>query len=162
MYFDSWLCKTLDQQFIQVQSMLNGKILPFSKFKITITHKHHSTGFFCSPLLHSPQITFLSFFHFLVKTSNIYLCYSITFLLTDCRLFKYCIQGYFHLMLFSPFFTCKRFRPVLNSPRQSCVQRQIIWDTCIRIRPVLNSLADIEGKRGENQTGRIFPCIQKW
>lgn len=33
----------------------------------------------------------------------------------DAPNYKYCIQGYLRSKLFSPFFTFKRFRPVLNS-----------------------------------------------
>lgn len=38
---------------------------------------------------------------------------------------KYCIQVYFRPVLFSPFFTCKQFSPVLNSLKHSCVWRKV-------------------------------------
>lgn len=60
--------------------------------------------------------------------------------------------------LFSLFYTCKEFCLILNSPTQSCVLREIIWDS--GIRPVLNSPTDNKGKRGENKQGWIFPNIQ--
>lgn len=58
----------------------------------------------------------------------------------------YCIQGYFHPVIFSPFFTCKWFHPVLNSPKQSVFLWEIIWD--IGVRPV----TDNDGERGEKKT----------
>lgn len=50
-----------------------------------------------------------------------------------------------------------------NSFAPSCIRldsffkREIVRG--IGIRPVLNSSADNEGKKGENKTGQIFPCI---
>lgn len=38
----------------------------------------------------------------------------------------YCIQSYFRPVFFSPFFLCKRLRPVLNSLRCSYVKRDIL------------------------------------
>lgn len=44
----------------------------------------------------------------------------------------------------------------LNSPRHSCVQREIIWD--IGICPVLNLLADNKDEKGWKQNGgEYFP-----
>lgn len=59
----------------------------------------------------------------------------------------YCIQGYFHPVIFSPFFTCKWFHPVLNSPKQSFFLWEIIWD--IGVRPV----TDNDGERGKKKNG---------
>lgn len=61
-------------------------------------------------------------------------------------------------MLFSPFFICKRFQPVLNSPRQSRLQKEIIWD--MGIRSVLILPAYNKGERGKIKWGRIFPFLQ--
>lgn len=36
---------------------------------------------------------------------------------------KYCIKDYFHHMSCSPFINCKRVHTVLNSQRQSCLER---------------------------------------
>lgn len=57
--------------------------------------------------------------------------------------------------LFSPcvifaLLDCKQFCSVLNSPRHSFVQREIIED--VRICPVLPT--DNEGKMGKNKTGK--------
>lgn len=46
----------------------------------------------------------------------------------------------------------------MNSPRYSCVKRDIIWD--IGICPVLYSPTDNEGERGKNKTWANIPCIQ--
>lgn len=48
----------------------------------------------------------------------------------------------------------KQLRPVLISPIHSCVYRFIIWE--IKIRSVLYSLANKEGKLGENKTWANF------
>lgn len=48
--------------------------------------------------------------------------------------------------------------PVLNSPRQGCVLREIIWDS--GIRPVSNSPSDKEAKGAKIKQRRIFPFIQ--
>lgn len=37
------------------------------------------------------------------------------------NIIKYCIQGYFRTVLFSPFYICKWYHPVSNSPRHTCV-----------------------------------------
>lgn len=49
------------------------------------------------------------------------------------------------------FVTWKRIRSVLNTPIESCVKKEIIWD--FGIRPVLKSSADKEGERGEKKLG---------
>lgn len=41
---------------------------------------------------------------------------------------KYCLQGYFHSVKLSPVYTCKIFRPVLNSLRQ-VIFKQIKFET---------------------------------
>lgn len=65
----------------------------------------------------------------------------------------YCTQDYFQPVLFSPFNTWKRFRPVLNSHRRDY--------TCKNgIRPVWNLPAYIEGERGKIKWWQIFLCIQ--
>lgn len=46
----------------------------------------------------------------------------------------------------------------MNSPRYSCVKRDIIWDS--GIRPVLYSPTDNKGERGKNKTLVNIPCIQ--
>lgn len=54
--------------------------------------------------------------------------------------------------------TYKHFCPVLNSPRHSCVQREIIWDN--GIHPVLILLHDNEGEKGKNKMGENISPIQ--
>lgn len=67
------------------------------------------------------------------------------------QVYVYCTQGYFRSALFLTFYTCERFRPVLNSPRHTLCIKEIIWD--IGIHPVLIPPADNNGEKGENKTG---------
>lgn len=57
-----------------------------------------------------------------------------------------------------PFYTCKRFCPLLSSPKHNFVLKEISWD--IGIRPVSNLPADNKGKRDKNKTRAYFFCIQ--
>lgn len=57
-----------------------------------------------------------------------------------------------------PFYTCKLFCPVLNSPRHNIKEKLILFLLTVIWKLfwnnlVLNSPADIEGERGENQNG---------
>lgn len=54
-------------------------------------------------------------------------------------------------MIYSPFYTCKGFRPVLNSLRCNWFKKSIICEN--GNRPVLNSPIDNDGERSENKTG---------
>lgn len=57
-----------------------------------------------------------------------------------------------------PIFPYKQFCLILNSLRQNCDWREIIWD--MAIRPVLKFARwQRQGKRGENKTRRIFPRL---
>lgn len=66
---------------------------------------------------------------------------------------KYCIHGLFLPHVISYFFTCRRFRPVLNSPSQSC-------DLEIGIHQVLNSPTENGPNGAKIKRGRWNPCIQ--
>lgn len=57
----------------------------------------------------------------------------------------YCIQVYFRPVDLTSCYTCEEFRPVLNSPRQSCVKNK-------GIRSVSNPPADNTGERSRNKT----------
>lgn len=70
----------------------------------------------------------------------------------------YCIQGYFHPMLFSPFYNCKCFFLVLKSPRWSCVNKDSICN--IEFAQFFFLPFENEGERGEYKKGRMFPCLQ--
>lgn len=59
-------------------------------------------------------------------------------------------KGYFR-----PFFTSKRFCPVLNSPRLNCVKIAIVWDT------VLNSPAVSEEEWARIKRDEHFPVHSK-
>lgn len=72
----------------------------------------------------------------------------------------YCIQVYFRPVDLTSCYTCEEFRPVLNSPRQSCVKKK--WFKTrefaqFQIRPLTTRAKEAEIKRG-----RIFQCIRKW
>lgn len=55
------------------------------------------------------------------------------------------------------YYTCKRYRPVLKSPKQSYIKREVIWGN--EHRPVLDSPTDKkECEKGKHITGQIFPC----
>lgn len=55
-----------------------------------------------------------------------------------------------------PIFPYKQFCLILNSLRQNCDWREIIWD--IAIRPVLNSPADnVKAKGAKIKQGKYFP-----
>lgn len=55
-----------------------------------------------------------------------------------------------------PIFPYKQFCLILNSLRQNCDWREIIWD--IAIRPVLNSPADnVKAKGAKIKQGEYFP-----
>lgn len=71
--------------------------------------------------------------------------------LPNQMIFLPCWSQVLYTGLFSPFNTCQQLRLVLNSPRFSCVKRDIIWD--IGIFKVLNSSADNEGEWSENKNG---------
>lgn len=67
---------------------------------------------------------------------------------------KYCIQAYFRPTFFqlSSIFSCKQFHPVLNSPRQSFVHRE------------LSNLRHLNSPslkyKGENKIGLKIPCTK--
>lgn len=66
--------------------------------------------------------------------------------------------GLFLPLLFSPFYNCKRFHPILDLPRYSCVNKDIICNIEFAqssIRPLTMRAKGVKIKRG-----RIFPWIQ--
>lgn len=57
-------------------------------------------------------------------------------------LLRYCILGYFSLVIFSPFYTCKQICSILNSSRHVWVYFKMIWHVGIWpvvIRPLTMS-----------------------
>lgn len=67
----------------------------------------------------------------------------------------YCIQGFF-----SPFYSW--FRPVMNSPRHSCIEREVISEILISLniyRLVFNSPADNDTNEAKIKQVQ-FPWIQ--
>lgn len=66
---------------------------------------------------------FISFYKQIVKHNFL------KYMLLPHDLQYYYIQGYFRPVLFSPFPTCKKFRPVLNSPNLRVVFKQREFDT---------------------------------
>lgn len=57
-----------------------------------------------------------------------------------------------------PIFPYKQFCLILNSLRQNCDWKEIIWD--IAIRPVLNSPADnVKAKGAKIKQGEYFPLV---
>lgn len=65
---------------------------------------------------------------------------------------RYCMYGCFRLL-----FTFNRFRLVLNSPRQTCTQREIIW----AIWPFLDlkpAGCSQQGRKGQKRGRTFFWC----
>lgn len=84
----------------------------------------------------------------LIETSNVdWQFYIICKNIRKYKTISYCIKGNIRPILFSLFFSCKRFRPALIS-----LYREIIWN--IAIHPTLNSATDNEGERNKNKSGK--------